>query len=100
MKNLSNPSRRAFTGWLATAAFAGVATQSVAGSYRGGGTDPFDRVPQYYSVREFTELSRNQVYRINQATRFGRPVRIGDLTPSQTRELLREALADWPGPFL
>ena len=95
MSNLHTPSRRVFTGWVAAAAITGLATQAHAGRKRGG-ADPMDRIPGHYSVRKFTSFSREEVYRIDHAARLGRRITIGDYTPSQSRKILRKALADWP----
>ncbi len=95
MYKLPNPSRRSFTTGLVSAALAGMATPSLAG-YRRGGADPIDRIPRHYTLRKFTSFSREEVYRLDHAARFGRQITIGDFTPSETRKILREALADWP----
>ena len=86
-------SRRAFIGFLATAAAAGVASQAVAGN----NISPIDRVPRHYSIERFTSLDENEVYRIDHASRAGRRITIGNLSPSESKSLLRRAVADWPG---
>lgn len=93
MTNVTPPTRRAVTGWLVTAALAGLATQAAA---RGNDISPTDRLPRHYSLRRFTSLSRDEVYRIDHAARRGRPITIGDFSPSESRKILRDALADWP----
>lgn len=90
---IHSPSRRAFVGFMATAALAGVASQAVAR----GGTGHTDRIPRHYSIERFTSLDASEVYRINRASRSGRQITIGDLSASESRQILRSAAADWPG---
>lgn len=85
-------SRRAFIGWMATAAFAGLATQATARN----SASPADRITRHYSLKRFTALDRNGVYRLDHAARRGAQITIGDLSPSASRQLLRDAVADWP----
>ncbi len=89
-----SPSRRAFVGLMVTAGAAGLATQVAA---RGGSdVSQSDRVPRHFSIERFTSLDRNDVYRVNHASRRGKSITIGDFSPSQSRQILRDAAADWP----
>ena len=89
-----NPSRRTLVTWMAAAAVLGTAVQSQASSRNG--LDPSDRIPRHYSLKKFTSLSQPQVYRINHAVRAGRRITIEGFSPSESRELLRNATRDWP----
>lgn len=87
-------SRRAFLGFMTTAALAGMTTQVAA---RGGSNaSVINRVPSHFSLRKFTSLSAAEVYRVAHASRLGRHVTIGDFSASESREILRNAEVDWP----
>lgn len=91
--NIQSPARRAFVGLMVTAGVAGLASQAVARN----GISPADRIPRHYSLETFTSLDRNEVYRIDHAARRGsRQITIGDFSASESRKILRDAVADWP----
>ena len=93
MTHLNTPSRRAVTTWLATSALFGMAAQTPA---YGREISPIDRVPRHFSLRRFTSLSRDEVYRIYHASRLGKRITIGQFSPSESRNILRDAFEDWP----
>ncbi len=87
------PARRAFIGLVVAAGMAGLASQATAR----GDASPADAVPRHYSIEKFTSLDRNEVYRIDHASRHGsRQITIGDFSASESRKILRDAVADWP----
>lgn len=88
-----SPARRAFVGLIVAVGIAGLASQATAR----GDASPADTVPRHYSIETFTSLDRNEVYRIDHAARHGsRSITIGDFSASESRKILREAVADWP----
>ena len=91
--HIHSPSRRAFVGLMVTAGVAGLASQAIAR----GDASPADSLPRHYSIEHFTSLDQNEVYRIDHAARRGsRQITIGDFSASESRKILRDAVADWP----
>ena len=96
VSSIPRPSRRTLVTWMAAAAVLGTTLQSQANGRGRGGTDPSDRIPRHYSLKKFLSLSQPQVYEINHASRAGRRITIQGFSPSESRELLRNATRDWP----
>lgn len=89
------PSRRAFVAGLALGALAAPTAQAqFFPDIRD--RDPIDRIPNWYSVRRFTRLSENDIYKVNLAIKRHRRIIIEGYTPSESRQIIRDASDDWP----
>lgn len=87
------PSRRRVLAWVALATL----TATAARASDGEEIDPTDTVPRWFSVRAFTDLDADDIYMVNLAIRGGRTILIEGYTPSESRQIIRDAAQDWPG---
>lgn len=85
-------SRRTLLGWLGLAFAPATALQ--ASDYEE--EDPADLVPERFSIRQFTALSENEIYKVGLAIKRGRTIRIGNYSPSESRAIIRRARENWP----
>ena len=58
--------------------------------------DPTDRIPGFYGVNRFAALSEEELFMVGLAVKRGRDIRIGRYSRSQSRQIVRDALQDWP----
>ncbi|MEQ9260384.1 MAG: hypothetical protein RIG84_14960 [Roseovarius sp.] len=86
------PSRRALLGWIGLACLP--ATALHANDYEE--EDPADLVSDRFSIRQFTSLSENEIYKVGLAIKRGRTIRIGDYSPSESKAIILRARENWP----